>query len=66
MPKVKTEWGFILEPPYTPEEELELYRRMSGVVSFSTRPLHPEGRKTPSGQQGPEAQHPYQVHQKDL
>ena len=26
------------EPPYTPEEEAELYRQMAGVVAF-TRPV---------------------------
>lgn len=27
--------GYYHEPPYTPEEEMEIYRRMSGIGKFS-------------------------------
>jgi hypothetical protein len=47
---VKTEWGGFHEPPYTEEEQLELARRMRGVVAFTSHqhrqpPRPPEDRK---------------------
>jgi hypothetical protein len=41
--------GIFHEPPYTEEEQLEMYRRMSGVVSFTRRaPAAASPKRAPS------------------
>ena len=46
MPLVKTDWGWLLEPPYSEEEQMEIYRRTAGVVSFSRVSAQPLGHKS--------------------
>lgn len=63
---VTTKWGFMLEPPYSEEEQTDLYRRMSKVVAFIGISPRSSVYTSTSEQLSPDGQLPAKEPQKGL